>query len=105
MKISSTILLTAIIIWGCNNSKQKDNKTYSGEQFTANVRTTEARTPAEELLGFKLPEGFEITLFASEPDIGKPINLAFDAKGRVWVTQSMEYPFPAEPGKGKDKLT
>ena len=34
----------------------------------------------------------------SDPDIRKPINIAFDAAGRLWLTQSLEYPFPAPPG-------
>ena len=38
-------------------------------------------------------------LVASEPAIGKPINLNFDDRGRIWVTQSVEYPFPAPPGR------
>jgi len=40
-------------------------------------------TAEEEMAGFKLPPGFEIQLFASEPDIDKPINMTFDAKGRM----------------------
>lgn len=78
---------------------------YSGAKFNEHIRSTTARTPEEERKGFKLPDGFEIQLFASEPDIGKPINFAFDAKGRMWVTQSFEYPFAAIPGKGKDRLS
>ncbi len=61
--------------------------------------------PKKKGKGFKLPDGFEIQLYASEPDIGKPINFAFDAKGRMWVTQSFEYPFAATPEKGKDRLS
>jgi putative heme-binding domain-containing protein len=58
------------------------------------------------MAGFQLPPGFEIELFASEPDIDKPINMTFDAKGRMWVTQSFEYPFPSAPGKkSTDRLT
>ena len=91
---------------GCKNEPaQSNDDKYKGTQFEDHVRSTPARTPEEERLGFKLPPGFEITLYASEPDIGKPINIAFDAKGRLWVTQSFEYPFAATPGKGKDKLT
>ncbi len=97
--------IALFLLGSCNTQKKEDKRQFSGENFLANIRTTEARTPEEERLGFKLPEGFEITLFASEPNIDKPINLSFDAKGRVWVTQSFEYPFPSEPGKGKDKLT
>jgi len=79
---------------------------YSGPLFNENIRSTSAHTPEEERLGFKLPAGFEIQLYASEPMIGKPINIAFDAKGRMWVTQSFEYPFPAtSPHTGKDRLT
>ncbi len=86
---------------GCGPKIEKYST--SQEEFSKNIRATEARTPAEEMAGFILPEGFEIELFASEPDIGKPMNLAFDAKGRLWVTQSNEYPFPNE--RGNDKLT
>lgn len=76
-----------------------------GQHFKEHIRSTSARTPEEEQKAFELPEGFEIELFASEPDIGKPMNIAFDAQGRLWVTQSHEYPFPARPGAGGDRLT
>ncbi|WP_460674435.1 PVC-type heme-binding CxxCH protein [Larkinella ripae] len=78
---------------------------YNSQVFDDPIRTTEARTPEEERLGFSLPPGFEISLFAAEPQIGKPINLSFDARGRLWVTQSVEYPFAANPGQGRDRLT
>lgn len=87
---------------GCNvprkNATQKD-------KFADHVRTTEFRTPEQERKGFTLPPGFEITLFASEPQIAKPINMEFDDRGRLWVTHSTEYPMPAAPGAGKDKIT
>src|SRR5262249_18015607 len=47
----------------------------------------------------------EAELVAAEPDIHKPLNLAFDQKGRLWVTDTVEYPFPAPPGrKGRDTV-
>ncbi|MES2694094.1 MAG: c-type cytochrome [Verrucomicrobiota bacterium] len=42
-----------------------------------------------------MPPGFEVQLVAAEPDLQKPFNLAFDAAGRVWVTGSALYPWPA----------
>lgn len=60
-----------------------------------NVAKTAPRTPAEEQKCFHLPPGFAIELIASEPDIHKPINLNFDERGRLWVTESVEYPYPA----------
>jgi len=69
------------------------------------VARTDPRTPAEEQKCFHLPPGFAIELVASEPAIGKPINLNFDDRGRIWMTQSIEYPFPAPPGrKGRDVI-
>ena len=75
--------------------------------------------PDEQLKKFKLPPGFEIQLVVSEPDIGQPMNIQFDARGRLWVTSSIDYPYPATsdgvelprrfPGVGKhaprDRLT
>lgn len=68
------------------------------------VAATPHRSPAEELKAFHLPPGFEAQLVAAEPDIQKPINMAFDAKGRLWVTCTIEYPFPAPDGKGRDSV-
>src|SRR5687767_4736256 len=103
-------LLSLLIQTGCKDGDEEQSKTeekgkYSGPQFNDHVRSTAARAPEEERLGFKLPPGFEISLYASEPDIGKPINITFDARGRMWVTQSFEYPFPASHGKGSDRIS
>ena len=69
-----------------------------------NIAPTEPKTPEDERKTFKLPPGFEAQLVASEPDIRKPIQMAFDAKGRLWVTTSEEYPFAAVGRPGKDRL-
>jgi len=63
------------------------------------VVETDPLTPADQQTQFVLPDGFQIELIASEPDIGQPMNLSFDAAGRLWVTHSVEYPYPvAGPG-------
>src|ERR1700719_306900 len=68
------------------------------DQAPANVARSGPRTPEEERRGFHLPPGFEIQLVAAEPYVRKPINMNFDDRGRLWVTESVEYPFPAPPG-------
>ena len=73
--------------------------------FTSHVRTTEALTARQELASFSLPAGFEIQLVASEPDIDKPLNMAFDARGRLWVTTTLEYPYAAPLDRpGRDSI-
>ncbi len=74
-------------------------------QVAALVAPTEARTPADERKGFHLPPGFEAQLVAEEPTINKPMNLAFDDRGRLWVTTTVEYPYPAKDGtKARDRV-
>ncbi len=89
---------------GCQPS-QVDQVESDPEQFAKHIRTTEAQSPQQQLHSFKLPEGFSIELFASEPDIGKPMNISFDARGRLWVTQSQEYPLFDSLRVGQDKIT
>jgi putative membrane-bound dehydrogenase-like protein len=38
------------------------------------------------------PGEFEISVFASEPDVVKPITMAFDERGRLWVIEAHDYP-------------
>ena len=59
-------------------------------------------SPEESKRTFTLPEGYEINLFASEvdfPDLKKPVQMTFDAKGRLWVTTMPSYPMylPGRP--------
>lgn len=69
------------------------------------VAETEPLTAAEQLSRFHLPPGFRIELIAAEPACQKPMNLKFDAAGRLWFTQSIEYPWPVENGKvGRDTI-
>lgn len=68
-------------------------------QAAQQVVSAGPREPADEARAFHLPPGFEAQLVAREPEIHKPINIAFDDKGRLWVTDTVEYPFPAPQGQ------
>jgi len=50
-----------------------------------------------------VPAGFSVELVASEPEIVNPIALAFDDRGRAWVTESLEYPRKSA-GPGRDRV-
>ncbi|EMI23331.1 PVC-type heme-binding CxxCH protein [Rhodopirellula europaea] len=77
----------------------------AAEIYGEGVRSTEHLTPAEEMAGFHLPPDFEVRLFASEPDIAKPLNMAMDSEGSLWVTNSVAYPYPvASNEKGPDSV-
>ena len=39
-----------------------------------------------------VPAGFQVTLFAGEPDVQQPIGFCFDDRGRLWVAEAYNYP-------------
>ena len=47
--------------------------------------------PAEVCRTAKLPPGFELQVFAAEPDVQNPIGLCTDARGRVWVAENFTW--------------
>ncbi len=52
-------------------------------------------TPEETLKHFKLAPGLKMEVVANEPTVSQPLNLYFDERGRMWVVQYLQYPFPA----------
>ena len=65
-----------------------------------------ALSPQESMKHMVVPENFHVELFASEPDIGgKPICMTWDAKGRLWVAETYDYPNELQPpGGGRDRI-
>jgi len=60
--------------------------------------------PDAELKAFVVPEGLEVNLFAAEPMIQKPVQMNWDAQGRLWVVCSTTYP-QIKPGEAaKDQV-
>src|ERR1041384_7790990 len=75
------------------------------DPFAENIRLTPWQSPAGEGESFQVPEGFEIQLVSAEPEINKPMNMAFDAQGRLWVSTSTEYPLPVPTNNvGRDRI-
>ncbi|RCS56172.1 azurin [Bremerella cremea] len=84
-----------------------DSNTGEFTRIETNVnRPVDIFSPESEQKTFSLPEGYEINLFASEvefPELENPVQLAFDAKGRLWVTTMQNYPMylPGTPPDDK----
>lgn len=97
-------LILCILLSNCSK-KSRPNVGETTPMEETRIPITDPLSPEEQRKGFKLPPGFEVEVFAAEPDIGKPMNMAFDEQGRLWVTQTREYPFPAEEGQGRDQIT
>lgn len=69
-----------------------------------NLKDIPNPNPELQLDQFEVADGFEINLFASDPQLAKPIQMNFDSQGRLWVASSEVYP-QIEPGQvANDKV-
>ncbi len=74
-------------------------KLFSSTTFAA---APDPNDPAVELASFKVADGFEVNLFASEINgVPKPIQIRFDSRGRMFVATSTVYP-QLKPGQKPD---
>ncbi len=64
-------------------------------------------TPADSMKFIQVPAEFDLQLFAREPQIIKPITFSFDARGRLWVLEAIDYPnlvLNGQPGADRIKI-
>ncbi len=51
-------------------------------------------SPEATLQSFEVPEDLEIELLLAEPQVNQPVEVNFDHRGRLWVVQYNQYPYP-----------
>ena len=95
--VLTVLSATGTIIYQSNAAEPANDKpaSSSADSFPRliNTENPEAKltTAQDALKGMKLPDGFTISLFASEPDVNQPIALATDDRGRLWVAENYTY--------------
>jgi hypothetical protein len=53
------------------------------------------KTPAETMTLMKPAADLRVDLLLHEPEVAQPTHFSFDARGRLWVAQYRQYPYPA----------
>ncbi|MFO7823905.1 MAG: ThuA domain-containing protein, partial [Cyclobacterium sp.] len=61
-------------------------------------------SPEESMKLVQVPVGFELQLFAAEPDIINPMAMCWDDKGRLYVIETTDYPNEVRQEGGNDKI-
>jgi uncharacterized protein len=62
-------------------------------------------SPEDALKFVQTPAEFKLEMFASEPQIVKPIHFTFDERGRLWVIEAIDYPNRVlRGGAGEDRI-
>src|SRR3954464_5409480 len=79
------LLLASIVVASARAQKEYgfDNRKPSGQPYLK---------PEESLARMKVADGWQVGLFAAEPQIVNPIAFTVDERGRLWVVESFEYP-------------
>ncbi len=90
MPISCRALFALLSILGSSIHGDDFPSPYNTEPEGASPMSAE-----EAMRTAKLPEGFRLEVFASEPDVQQPIAICFDSQGRLWVAEC--YTFAERP--------
>jgi putative membrane-bound dehydrogenase-like protein len=72
--------------------------------LTADNYPNAGMKPEESAKAMTVPEGFNVTLFAGEPDVRQPIAFCQDDRGRLWVAEAYCYPRRQKPGEERDRI-
>ena len=82
-------VLVATIAWCCAARSAHGDE--FPEAFNTQEITERLLSPQEARAAISLPDGFDVTLYAAEPDVRQPIALATDERGRLWVVENYTY--------------
>src|SRR6266704_3377757 len=59
--------------------------------LASNPGGTGFEAAAKSLSGFETGEGLAVSLFAAEPMVRNPTDMDIDERGRVWITEGVNY--------------
>ena len=83
------IVVFSVVLWTQPHSAADDlPEGVTNSQNPADV----SLTPEESLARISVPDGFNVTLFAGEPAIRRPIAFDLDDRGRLWVVENYSHP-------------
>jgi hypothetical protein len=77
-KLAQLGLLIALMIFG-------------NDSFAENPSGVGTQAADEAARKLSLPDGLEVSVFASEPMVRNPTDMDIDERGRVWITEAVNY--------------
>jgi putative membrane-bound dehydrogenase-like protein len=86
IRIATTFLCT-VVISGSSPLPAADTL----EVINSQAPTDAPPSPKASLAKIVVPDGFQVTLFAGEPDVRQPIAMEIDDRGRLWVVECYSY--------------
>ena len=91
LRVFATSFVCAFLAWFCDSSAN----TFAADEFPAIVNSEKSLAkpmdPSEVVKTAKLPSGFELSVFAAEPNVQNPIAITTDERGRLWVAENYSW--------------
>jgi len=89
MQIASLMAYSLALLLLCHHPAISDD---FPTPFNSDSDTSAEPMPATEAARrFGLPNGFDVTVYAAEPDVQNPIAMTWDSRGRMWVAENYTY--------------
>lgn len=88
LKSAGLFLLSVTVLLSPAKADESENKLPKKQHNTSNAPFLNPQQAVEQMA---IPDGFDVSIFAAEPDIGEPIAFCFDDRGRIWVVENYNY--------------
>ncbi len=99
-RFTCLVMAFALIVLNFQESKAVDFK--QPEPLDPQIAEASSEA-AESMLGIRIPEGWEIQLFAAEPDVANIVAFDVDNRGRVFVCESFRQNRGVTDNRGHDQ--
>jgi putative membrane-bound dehydrogenase-like protein len=84
------ILCVALLVASFSSTGQAAVDEFPAPQ-NSEKSTSSPMTPEQVVVSTKLPPGFELAVFAAEPNVQNPIAMTTDERGRLWVAENYSW--------------
>ena len=93
-----TACVSLLFFWGCTSEYSTTTAEPDFSEYLS-LSLEERQSPEHATGGFEVADDLAVELFAAEPMVVNPTNLAIDERGRVWVCESYNYAVPEKEQK------
>ncbi len=88
-------LLRNAVLWALDKKANSTRRSAAAAAPPSSRSGPGPLAPPAALASFRVPDDLELELVLSEPIVRQPLSLSFDERGRLWVVQYLQYPYPA----------
>lgn len=108
-RIVLIVIILSFVMAGCKEERKADDSSTipdiaENEEVAEKLAAFEGRgaltdeskpVPSDEAIdAFVIANDIEIKRVLSEPEVNQPLEISFDSRGRMWVVQYNQYPYP-----------